>query len=257
MGIKDLLEAVFNRYHRVEFIGDDPVGFPRRYSDLRDREVVSLIAAFMAFGRVEQIRTKTEMILSLFGDSPFGLLMNGDADGLALKIGDFRHRFMNAQILVALLKGLSSMIREWGSVGSCFRHCWDRSEGDLLRALSIFRRSLASSFEDWGMIMPDPERGSACKRWLLFMRWMVRKDDVDPGGWGFIPPSSLLVPLDVHLHRVAIRLGFTRRKSGDMRTVLEITEALKGYDPQDPVRYDFSLTRWSMAGFPPVEIEEQ
>ncbi|SFN07750.1 TIGR02757 family protein [Thermodesulforhabdus norvegica] len=250
MPLKDLLEAVFLKYHHTEFIGNDPVGFARRYSNLQDREVVSLIAAFMAFGRVEQIRAKTEAVLLLLGERPFKQLISGRF--LPEKLENFRHRFLDGRTLAVLLNNLGLTVKEWGSIGLCFRNCWENSKGDVLRALVLFRRYLAGSFDDWGMVLPDPEKGSACKRWFLFLRWMVRRDEIDPGGWDFIPPSSLLVPLDVHLHKVAIKLGFTARRSGDIRTVLEVTEALRAYDPEDPVRYDFSLTRWSMAGFPPV-----
>ena len=97
-------------------------------------------------------------------------------------------------------------------------------------------------------LIPNPTKGSACKRLNLMARWMVRKDEVDPGGWDQIDTSMLIVPLDVHMHRIAIEHGLTRRKNADMRTALEVTDAFAGYSPKDPVRYDFALTRPPIGG---------
>ncbi|MCK4410112.1 MAG: DUF2400 family protein, partial [Candidatus Eisenbacteria sp.] len=91
--------------------------------------------------------------------------------------------------------------------------------------------------------LPDPARGSACKRLHLFLRWMVRSDDVDPGGWDAVPASKLIVPLDTHMHRFSLLLGLTDRKQANGRTALEITRAFRSFSPDDPVKYDFSLTR--------------
>ncbi|MBW2545477.1 MAG: TIGR02757 family protein, partial [Deltaproteobacteria bacterium] len=91
--------------------------------------------------------------------------------------------------------------------------------------------------------VPLPAKGSACKRLNLFLRWMVRRDDVDPGGWDDIPPSKLVIPLDTHMHRICLAFGFTKRKQADMKTALEITDSFRAIVPDDPVRYDFALTR--------------
>jgi hypothetical protein len=90
---------------------------------------------------------------------------------------------------------------------------------------------------------PDPASGSACKRWNLYLRWMVRKDALDFGLWPGIPASRLVIPTDTHVHRVARRLGLTRRKAADWKTAREITDRLARFDPEDPVRYDYALCR--------------
>lgn len=253
MKIKALIESVYQKYHHPDYIGDDPVRFLHIYLDPLDREVVALLAALMAYGRVEQIRAKTTYVLSLLDQSPWAFLKKGNLEPIAPALMGFRHRFMSGDMLLGLFENMVSIIKQWGSLGRCFRECWENSGREILQAVSIYRSHLSGRFEKWGMILPDPFRGSACKRWFLFLRWMVRSDEIDPGGWGFIPKSTLMVPLDVHLHRVALKFGFTTRKSANLRTVYEITEALRIFDPYDPVRYDFSLTRWSMAGFPPLE----
>ena len=92
-------------------------------------------------------------------------------------------------------------------------------------------------------VLACPDKGSACKRLNLFLRWMVREDNVDPGGWNQVPASMLIIPLDTHMHRIGHSFQLTSRKQADMRTALEITKAFREMSPQDPVRYDFSLTR--------------
>ena len=92
-------------------------------------------------------------------------------------------------------------------------------------------------------LLPSPSAGSACKRLNLFLRWMVRQDNVDPGGWDSVSPAKLIIPLDTHMHRIGRRLGLTPRRQADLRTAIEITEGFRGICPSDPVRYDFALTR--------------
>ena len=96
-------------------------------------------------------------------------------------------------------------------------------------------------------LLPDPSQGSACKRLCMFLRWMLRKDAVDPGPWNglspLLTPDKLVVPLDTHMHRISTLLGFTRRRTPNLAMALEVTEAFKVLVPRDPLRYDFALTR--------------
>ncbi|MCJ7774009.1 MAG: DUF2400 domain-containing protein, partial [Desulfobacterales bacterium] len=97
-----------------------------------------------------------------------------------------------------------------------------------------------------GHLVAHPQKGSACKRMNLFLRWMVRQDAVDPGGWDDVSPSKLVIPLDTHMYRIGLRLGFTTRKQMDMHTAIEITKGFQKVIPDDPVKYDFSLTRFGI-----------
>ena len=94
-----------------------------------------------------------------------------------------------------------------------------------------------------GHLVPIPEKGSAAKRLHLFMRWMIRKDAVDPGGWDDLSPSRLIVPVDVHMHRICTHLAFTQKKQANLKTAVEVTQCFRKIMPQDPVKYDFALTR--------------
>jgi uncharacterized protein (TIGR02757 family) len=113
-----------------------------------------------------------------------------------------------------------------------------------MKALSALAGEIAAPFRGaCNSLVPLPERGSACKRLHLFLRWMVRQDRVDPGGWSDVPAAKLVAPLDIHMHRISCHLGLTRRKQADARAALEVTRAFRQISPNDPVRYDFALSR--------------
>jgi len=115
---------------------------------------------------------------------------------------------------------------------------------DIHAALMVFIKELRfGECRAYNSLIPIPDGKCAYKRMNLYLRWMVRRDNVDPGGWIGFSPSELIVPLDVHMHRVSLSYGFTSRKQADMKTALEVTESLRKYDPKDPVKYDFALTR--------------
>ena len=136
------------------------------------------------------------------------------------------------------------MAEEHGSLYSCFLKGVSKDDDTVFPGLVYFVRNLtADGKQKTGHLVPDPQRGSACKRLNLFLRWMVRKDRVDPGGWEEVPASKLIIPLDTHMHRIGCIFGFTERKQADLRTAMEITEGFRDIRPEDPVRYDFALTR--------------
>ncbi|MCX7823288.1 MAG: TIGR02757 family protein [Syntrophobacterales bacterium] len=244
-----LLDLVYHRYHHRHFVGHDPVGFLYSYPQKNDREVVALIAALLAFGRVEQIHEKVRQVLSWMGSSPRKWLE--EFNGSRLEGVGFHHRFVKMEDMFTLFEGLKNLLIKWGSLESFFREAWERSGRDLLKTLYALRSAIVCNGRlRSSMFLPDPSKGSSCKRWMLFLRWMVRQDEIDPGGWHVIDPKDLVVPVDVHMGKVAHRLRFSLRKTVDWRMAIEITDSLRQFDPYDPVRYDFSLTRWSMERFP-------
>jgi uncharacterized protein (TIGR02757 family) len=136
-------------------------------------------------------------------------------------------------------------MREYGSLGCCLEATdFPDEQGSILRgAESLIDEILGKAGLKCSYLLPRPSMGSACKRLNLMLRWLVRKDGVDPGGWDFVPPSMLVVPLDIHMYRAGRALGFTSRKSSDLRTALEITRGFREIEPEDPAKYDFALTR--------------
>jgi len=246
--LKDKLDALYARYNRRRFVHPDPLEFLYRYEDADDREVVGMIASSLAYGRVAHILKSVRTVLGLFGPSPASFLDRASRRELLDALAGFEHRFTTGPELAALLYGVGRVRRRHGSLAKCFEAGMDPGE-DLLAPLSAFVAELTAAAEEPLLhLVPSPERGSACKRLNLFLRWMVRRDAVDPGGWDGVPRSMLLVPLDTHMHRVGRALGFTKRAQADWRAAAEVTAAFKTLAPDDPVRYDFALTRLGIRG---------
>jgi uncharacterized protein (TIGR02757 family) len=214
------------------------------YPNLADREIVGFIAASLAYGRVKQILRSVATVLETIGESPRQYLDNVSTGSLKRAFRGFKHRFTTEEELISLLRGMRRVFSRYGTLEACFMSAYEENAEDVLPGLSYLVDQLSIPTESqYNTLLPSPEKGSACKRLNLFLRWMVRKDRVDPGGWQQICPSKLIVPLDTHMHRIAIRLGMTSRKSPGMCTAIEVTKAFRGIDHADPVRYDFPLTR--------------
>jgi len=208
---------------------------------VEDREIAGLVASGLAYGRVSLILKSVERVLGILGPQPAGYLRTANRNALKDQLKGFRHRFTPGEEMADFLFSLSDKQAEHGLLGNYLAGFLSRKP--YMEALDMFVEGILSS-SGRSYLLPRPSRGSACKRLHLFMRWMVREDEVDPGGWGMIPASELLVPVDVHMFRVGKCLGFTRRKTADSRTALEITEGFRELSPFDPVKYDFALTRF-------------
>ncbi len=244
-GLLEILYATFN--HR-RWVSPDPVEFLYGYKDPLEREVVGLIAACLAYGRVTQIHASISLVLSKMEPSPRHYVLEASRRQLAHAFARFRHRFTSGEELASLLYGIRTILERHGSLEACFTYGLAAKSGHtVLEALMRFAAELRStSGLAHSMLVPDPHAGSALKRLNLFLRWMVRKDRIDPGGWKGVRPSQLIVPLDTHMHRISLYLSLTRRRQPNMQTALEITEAFRTLVPHDPVRYDFALTRLSI-----------
>ena len=144
-----------------------------------------------------------------------------------------------------LLKGIKGVVLEFGSLENCFSAGAGRSDETVLTGLCQLYKGL-NQRGTLGHLLADPNKTSACKRSHLFLRWMVRQDAVDPGGWDSVSPCQLIIPLDTHMYKIGTTLGFTRRKSPDKRCALEITGGFRKILQSDPVKYDFSLTRFGI-----------
>ncbi|HHV52724.1 MAG TPA: TIGR02757 family protein [Synergistaceae bacterium] len=243
-----VFDEVYYLYNRREYVPPDPLQFLYSYPDIEDREIVGLIAAMLAFGRVEQIIKSVGTVLNALGPHPRVSLMGLSEEELSASFFGFRHRWVKGPHIIALLRGIRSTIEEHGSLQRAFVLSLSSSDGDLLQALSLFVNGLIRSagLSEMSGFIPNPERKSACKRWHLYLRWMVRRDEVDPGGWDSISPSKLLIPLDTHMFRLGRRLGWISHKAPDQKAAVEFTRAFQVISPKDPVRYDFSLTRWGI-----------
>jgi len=247
-----VLEALYAEWNRRELVHPDPLEFVHRYADPRDREVVGLLAASLAYGRVAQILRNVETVLAALGPSPAASVAGRDRPRLRAALRGFRHRFTTGADVFALLDGAGRLIERCGSLEQAFLAGMGSGDDTVVPALGRFAEGLCGpSGRPGGNLLPEPGKGSACKRLHLFLRWMVRRDEVDPGVWTAVSPALLVVPLDVHMHRIAASLGATARRQADLRTALEATEWFNRLSPGDPVKYDFALTRMGMRGLWP------
>jgi len=237
------LERLYKRYNRREFVHPDPLEFLYRYERLQDRELAGLVASSLAYGNVRQILKSVEKVLEQMGPSPRRYLELSAPGRLQKDYASFKHRFTTGAELAALLANARLIVKKHGSLYACAlekHRLSGQKPGEALRGLAAELRPGAPT------LIPDPQAGSALKRLNLFFRWMVRKDNVDPGGWDKLPAAALLVPLDTHMHRIAAMLRLTGRRQADMKTAVEITSAFAAVSPKDPVKYDFCLTRFGI-----------
>jgi uncharacterized protein (TIGR02757 family) len=238
-----MLDELRAKYNRREFVHPDPLEFLYAYEDLRDREVVGLIASSLAYGRVKCILRSVARVLERM-DPPARFLDEVSDAALFDTFRDFRHRVTSGETLSVMLLGAKRVISHYGTLGACFKAGLGEEDETVFPALARFVDELTLAAGRCPThLLPAPDKGGACKRLNLFLRWMVRCDEVDPGGWPDVPAAKLVIPLDTHMHAMGRRLGFTKRKQADRRTALEITSAFRSIAPDDPVRYDFALTR--------------
>jgi uncharacterized protein (TIGR02757 family) len=229
-------------------LSPDPVLFPHRYADRRDAEVAAFIAASFAFGGVLQIRRFLERLFDVLGPSPYAALTSSAPVPLRAVAG-LRHRFISEEGVHRFLRVLREGLLSHGTLEGLYLEERGAEAPDLRRDLGRFLSRFRSR---WGpslprqrdFLFPRPERGSACKRHNLFLRWVVRgPDGVDLGLWTAVSPKDLVVPLDTHMAQMGERLGLTRRKTRDWRMAEEITAALRAVRPDDPAGFDYPLTR--------------
>jgi len=246
---KTELDRLYARYNRREFICPDPLELLYRYSGPGDREIAGLLGALLAYGGVRQIVNSAADALARMGKRPGAFLRKSSSKDLQQAFAGFKHRWTTGPDIAALLSGVKRAIDRFGSLEAGFLAGFHPGDETILPALSTWVRLLrGGAGEAHRDLLSCPRQGSACKRLNLFLRWMARKDEVDPGLWPHVPASKLVVPLDLHMHRIALGWGLTKRQSPDLKAALEMTAAFRAISPDDPVRYDFALTRASMRG---------
>jgi len=239
----DALAALYDRYNRPEFVYPDPLAPVLAFDDPFDQEVAGLVAAGLAFGNVKQILNSIDKVFTKL-PSPRADLLAASDRALRRRFRGFRHRYVRDTELVELLAGIRRVLEHYGTLGAAFNAFTAPADETILPALTCFTAALRGpNATRKNYLLPDPARGSACKRLLMYCRWMIRRDAVDPGPWEDVDSARLVVPLDTHMHRMARRLQFTRRNAADLKAALEVTAAFRRFSPADPVRYDFALTR--------------
>lgn len=228
-------------------VAQDPISVVHRYRRPEDQEAAGLIAALLAFGRIATILTKVDAVLAALGPRPAKAMRDWGRGAGRLRLPGFRHRVWTESDLLVLLSNAGNILATEGSLGA--RISREAPRLGLREALARLADRLRGPDAPRSLrhLVPDPRAGSACKRLLLYARWMVRRaDGVDLGLWP-LAPRYLVMPLDTHVHRISQNLGLTARKDASWRTAEEVTASLRRFDPDDPVKYDFALCHFGVS----------
>ena len=231
--LKTVLDKLYVKYNRRELIAPDPLQFVYRYESNADREIVGLLSAGLAYGRVAQIGKSLEKLLGVMGASPYEFVAGFGKRG-AGKLAGFKHRFNTAEDIADLLSLLKKVLKKHGSIEAYFLMGYSPEDENILPALSSFCGGLEKmhGVESSGLkyLLSNPSRGSACKRMNLYLRWMVRDDDVDCGVWKGVDKAKLIVPIDVHMGRLCKILGMYEQKTVSLKAANR-ARAVKAAEP--------------------------
>ena len=249
---KPLLEKLYARYNHRRFVPPDPLQFVYRYSDRRDMEIAGFLASALAYGRVRHIERSLTQLFDRMDEAPYEFTSRFGGPHRA-KLRTFKHRFTTGDDISDLLGLFRRVFDDCGSLEAFFLKGYRHEHASVLPALEAFCESLCRTYTDkhgrgrtskgLNYLLASPSRGSASKRLNLFLRWMVRRDEVDPGLWTAIDRTKLIVPLDVHMGRLCRILGLYDNKTASLAAAMKVTAGFARMEPADPVKYDFALSR--------------
>ena len=240
---KNELEELVKTYEVKTFTVNDPSQFLRKYKNKKDTEITSFISALFSFGKREAFIKKLNEIFDIMGSYPLNFILNFDKNKRPFK--NFKYRFIKEEDLNELLLCLKTLYSKGESLKSIFEYGY-KTSGNIKGMLKIvvdyfYANSQNNDTVGFKHLLPKPDNGSAMKRFCMFLRWMVRDGEVDLGIWDFIPKNELLIPMDTHVIQQAQKMGLLSKPKADYKTAVELTNILKQFDPNDPVKYDFAL----------------
>ena len=251
--LKTLLDDLYFRYKR-KYSSVDPVWNLHKFSDAKDIEIIGLITSCYAYGQVNLINNFIGKLLNRIGNKPHEFTINFTKRKDKKYLSGLGYRFHTDDDLVNLFQSLRTALDSYRSLQNLFVENYTNAHENIIPALTAYSTGLVNNVKFNGdnnnsyfrYLLPNPLQGSTCKRLMLFLRWMVRKDEIDFGIWDKIPPAKLIMPVDIHISRVAKKLKLVKRKSVDLKFAVELTGRLKKIDNADPVKYDFSLCHYQM-----------
>ncbi|MFB6455747.1 TIGR02757 family protein [Chitinophaga sp. Hz27] len=242
--LRDFLNAKVEQYNHPDFITHDPISIPHRFSKLQDIEIAGLFAAIFAWGNRTTVINKSKELLQMMDNAPYDYIRNHQPRE-RLRLMSFIHRTFNGLDLLYFVEFLQHYYTNVTSLEFAFSGHMNKDDENVENGLIGFRKVFFALEhpERTTKHISTPAKNSACKRLNMYLRWMVRRDEngVDFGLWKNISPAQLVVPMDVHVSRVAARLGLTSNIKADWKTAAALTHALKKLDPDDPAKYDFAL----------------
>ena len=253
---KEQLKRKLN-YHYKYFdfskISPDPLEFLHRYDNYFDIEISGLLSSVFAYGNVKQIVATLDKLHTKMNGKPYEFVKNYNHKKDAKLFKGIVHRFYSTDDIAALFRGLNKIYTTYGSLKKLFLLYYFQEEEHLRNAIHFYSRNMIEIIANHetpsrGMtfMFPDSYKGSACKRTNLFLRWMVRKDELDFGLWYEIPTSKLVIPVDTHVAKICKELKLTKQKIVSWKMAEEITDNLKKFDANDPVKYDFAICHIGM-----------
>lgn len=238
---KNKLEKLAVKYEIEDFVKNDPIQFPRRFTDEKDSEIAAFVASLFAYGNRKIFIKKLDELFDIMDNRPLEFVLNFDPKSLK----EFNYRFAKDFDVIEIFNILKKLYSENGSLKSLFEYGYGLDNTILVMMQSVVDYFYSNVQSEVGQgfyhMIPNPKNGGAMKRMNMFLRWMVRKGPVDLGIWKFIPASELLIPLDVHVARLSREMDLLKRTSNDFKAVLELSENLKKFCPSDPAKYDFAI----------------
>jgi uncharacterized protein (TIGR02757 family) len=239
--LKDLLERYYLEFHQKEFIEDDPISIPHRFSIKEDIEISGFLAAIIAWGQRKTIIRNANRMIEIMDNSPYDFILNHQESDRQKAVG-FVHRTFNSDDLIYFFHALQQLYKYHGGLEVCLS---PKANENMKEKFSHFKQLFfqPEHFQRTEKHIADPIKGSSAKRLNMYLRWMVRLDQagVDFGIWKSLSPAQLSCPLDVHSGKVARKLGLLKRKQNDAKALAELDKNLRRLDPHDPVKYDFAL----------------
>ena len=235
---KNELDKLVEKYENPDFIKDDPIQFIHRYKDKKDIELAGFIASLLAYGSRKQfIKKLDELLVDIAQDEPLNFIQNFEPE----IIGDFNYRFGKPNDFISIFKSLKELYNTSNGLEELFEYGYRQSRLFEVAVDYFYARADKNVGQGFYHMIPNPRNGGAMKRMCMYLRWMIRKGPVDCGMWEFMKSSELYIPLDVHVGRISRQMGLLTRKANDFRAVVELTDKLKEFDPNDPVKYDFAM----------------
>lgn len=240
--IKNLLDSALEMYNNKNFIESDPVSIPHLFNKKQDIEIAGFLSATIAWGQRKSILNNAFKVMQLMDFEPHAFVLSCSFKELKqIEKSKFVHRTFNAKDLSEFIIALKSIYTNFKSMECAFTH----QSNDLVNKITAFRNFFVKNIRNEKTLkhISNPEKNSACKRLNMFLRWMVRKDNagIDFGLWKSINPADLLCPLDIHSGNIAREINLLNRKQNDLKATLELTNNLKQFCPEDPIKYDIAL----------------